>query len=474
MQPNIIFILVDQLRHDMLGCYGHPVAITPNIDQLAAHGVLFENFYATNPICLPSRASMITGKYVHDHHCHHNIDLMSSDEICFPALLRDNGYNTAVIGKLHLWEQWNGHCAVDHGFQFQSLTEGKHSQHSRVEESGMYYDYLNEHDLPLPFSYDSKEQINKMFWSRISEYSPDDHIDGVITNRAIRFIDQHDNKLRQRPFMMQIGLCSPHEFYDPPQGYYDLYEGIDIPEPTYVPDSVAQKSNMFRDAVDKKLTDFYLPKTAWGQETIEKVKAMRRHYLATISFIDDQVGKIVDALKRNAIYDNSVIVFAADHGEYQGDHGMIIKNNFLYEPNVHVPLIISAPATARENIRVDAFAQNVDLFATFLDIAGVAKPEKSYSRSLMPLVKGSAIEGREAVFAEMYDRRMIRKGKYKLLYYGNEKYLELYDVDIDPLEQHNLIYAGNPDRDGYNEIVKELLMELVDFFINTEAAPDSV
>ncbi len=469
MQPNIVFILVDQLRHDMLSCYGHPTAITPNIDKLAENGVLFENFYATNPICLPSRVSMITGKYVHNHHCHHNINDVDRDEICFPALLRDNGYNTAVIGKLHLWEQWTGHSAVDHGFQFKSMTEGKHSLHSRVEESGMYYDYLNEHGLPLPFSYDSTDQINKMLWSRISEYSPDDHIDGVITNRAIRFINQHDNKLQQRPFMLQVGLCSPHEFYDPPQEYYDMYEGVEIPEPVYNPDSVAQKSKMFRDAVDKKLTDFNLPKTIWNQETIAKVKDMRRHYLATISFIDAQVGKIVDALKKNGIYDNTVIVFAADHGEYQGDHGMIIKNLFLYEPNLHVPLIISAPKFIRQNIQVEKFAQNIDLFATFLDFAGIPLPADSYSKSLIPLAKSDDATGREAVFAEIYDRRMIRKGKDKLLYYGKDKYLELYDVESDPLEQHNLIHESNPDRHRYDNIVQELLVDLINFFIETES-----
>lgn len=468
MQPNIVFILVDQLRHDMLSCYGHSCAITPNIDKLAENGVLFENFYATNPICLPSRASMLTGKYVHDHHCHHNVDLMNRDEICFPALLRDNGYNTAVIGKLHAWEQWNAHCPVDHGFQYQSMTEGKHSIHSRVEESGMYYDYLKEHNLPLPFSYDSTEQINEMLWSRISEYSPDDHIDGLITNRAIRFIDQHQNKLRSRPFMMQVGMCSPHEFYDPPQEYYDLYEGIDIPEPVYDPDSVAQKSTMFREAVDKKLTDFKLPKTVWDKKTIEKVKDMRRHYLATITFIDAQVGKIVDALKRNGSYDNTVIVFASDHGEYQGDHGMIIKGHFLYEANVHVPLIISAPKMIRQNVRIKDLVQNVDLFATFLELAKVPKPESSYSKSLLPLTKDADASGRDSVIAEMYDRRMVRKGKYKLLYYSNEKYLELYDIETDPLEQNNLIYEKNQDKHSYDAIVQELMLELIDFFIETE------
>ena len=463
-QPNIIFILADQLRHDMLGCYGHHSVITPNLDQLATDGVLFENYYASNPICMPARVSMITGKYVHDHHCHLNQHLMGRDEVCFPALLRDNGYNTAMIGKLHLWEQWDRPGKADHGFQYTSIVEGKHSLHSRVEECGMYYDYLNEHDLPLPFNYDSSEQINEMLWARVSEYSPEDHIDGVITRRAVRFIDQHHHK----PFMMQVGLCSPHEFYDPPQKFYDMYEGVDIPDPVFSPESMATKSAFFNKFVTQKLEAFGLSQECWDEATIERVKEMRRHYLATVTFVDDLVGKIIQSLKDNGIYENSVIVFAADHGEYQGDHGMMIKGGMLYEPNVHIPLIISAPGRTRNGARIKDFAQNTDLFATFLDYAGVKKPEDSYSMSLRPLVECENATGRKCVFAEMNDRRMVRKGQYKLLYYREENFLELYDIEEDPLEQHNLFHSDNPARTEYSAIVQDLLLELVNFFIDTE------
>lgn len=467
-RPNIIFLISDQLRHDMLPTGGNSACIAPNIERLAETGTYFENCYATNPVCLPSRTSMITGKYCHEHHCQINQQVMARDEVCFPALLRDSGYFTAAIGKLHLWEQWVRPCKADVGFNLRNTIEGKYSLNSRVEESRLYFDYLADRGLELPHRFPKVDgDYERKLHARVSEYEDRDYIDTFLTTRAIRVIED----AFRGPFMLQLGLCSPHEFYDPPAEYLAMYDGVEIPGPVFSARSVARKSPSFRKFQREVTEKCSLPTDEWDDAAIERIKTMRRHYLATVTCVDRQVGRLIDALKKKGIYENTAIVFVADHGEFTGDHGAVDKNLFMYECNLHVPLIVHAPFLGTGGTRVGGLVQNLDVFSTVLEMAGVDVPANVSSRSLVPMLNDAGARGRTAVFAETFGRIMVRKGDFKLI--RDAEYAELYDLARDPMEQENLAVGADGRKTARPEIlriVSELENEIVEWFVRTEAA----
>lgn len=441
-RPNIVFLLPDQLRHDALGCYGHPSAITPNIDALAARGTRFANCYSTNPVCLPARAGMITGKYCNQHHCHSNANLPAATEVCWPALLRDSGYYTALVGKLHLWEQYRQPCfsAIDHGFQYKQMVEGKASLGNGVEESGWYFDYLRDRNLPMPHPWSSDPECLRRGFARISEYNEVDHIDGVIGARAVRQILE-GRKLsvkKNKPFCMQVGFCSPHESYDPPRKFFDMYEGVALRDPVFNPAHNRFKSPAFQAFVGLCAKKVGFSMDGYDADALERIRFMRRCYMATITTVDEQVGRIVQALKDAGVYENTAIIFTSDHGEFSGERGGIQKGPFLYEDNLHVPLIIHAPFLKTRPGVVDGLVQNMDIFATALDLAGLPCPKNSLSRSLVPLMRDRSAIAHDAVFAEASDRKMIRQGRYKLIVEKDPLGTELYDLEKDPRETANL------------------------------------
>lgn len=443
--PNIVFIVSDQLRHDMLGCYGNPVAITPNVDALAAGGTRFANCYSTNPFCLPARAGMITGRYCNQHHCHSNGQVLAPDEPCWPALLRDSGYYTALVGKLHLWEQYRDppFTPVDHGFQYAQIVEGKASFSSGVEESGWYFDYLSDRGLGAPHAWASDPECRRMAHARISEYGQADHIDGVIGARAARQIleGRKLSRRRDKPFCMQVGLCSPHDAYDPPREFFDMYD--EVPDPVFDPEENRAKSPAFRAYVERCAERVGYPLEGYDAESIERIRFMRRCYLATVTFVDHQVGRIVQAMKDAGVYDNTAVILTSDHGEFTGDRGAVQKDYFCYEENLHVPLILHAPFLDAPPGIAEGLVQNMDVFATALDLAGLAPPPSTPSRSLLPMVRDPSATVRDAAFAEHFDRKMVRQGRHKLIVENDPLGTELYDLDADPGETVNL--ARDPD-----------------------------
>ncbi len=466
IRPNIVFIFPDQLRADMLGCYGHPSAITPNIDALAAAGTQFNNCYSTNPVCLPARVSIITGKYCCQHHCHSNACIPAEDEICWPALLRDSGYYTALVGKLHLWEQYRKPCfsRIDHGFQYKQMLEGKSSIGNGVEESGWYFDILSDRDLPTPHPWPSDPDCARNGNARISEYDELDHVDGVIGSRAVRQILE-GRKLaakHDKPFCMQVGICSPHEAYDPPQRFFDMYEDVDIPDPVFDPLHNATKSPEFKAFVERSAKRVGFSMEGYDEDSLERVRFMRRCYLANVSFVDHQVGRIVQALKDSGVYEKTAIIFMSDHGDFIGERGGIQKDYFLYEDNLHVPLIIHAPFLKASPSRVDGLVQNLDIFATVLNLAGLPIPKQTLSRSLIPMIQKPTASGRDAAFGESFGRKMVRRGRWKLIlmFENDPDYIELYDLETDPDETTNL--ARDPSDSGKRTNNSEHLAVIAD------------
>jgi len=339
-----------------------------------------------------------------------------------------------------------------------NTVEGKFSLSSRVEESRLYFDYLRDRGLDLPYRFPHEDPaFYRKLATRVSEYADEDYVDTFLTTRAVRIIEDSG----RCPFFMQLGLCSPHHFYDPPQEYLDLYDGVDIPDPVFDPQATAQRSPSFR-RFQADVTDRHeLPREDWDEATLERLRRLRRHYLATVTCVDRQVGRVVDALKAKGIYENTAILFVSDHGEFTGDHGCVDKHLFMYECNVHVPLVVHAPFLGHVQARADGLVQNLDLFATILALGGVDPPGDVAARSLLPMLAEPNHPGRDVVIAQSADRIMLRKGHHKLV--RDAEFVELYDLAQDPWEQHNL--APDPT---HRERVLAMTHEIVNLMVETE------
>ena len=433
---NIIMIIADQLRPDMLGCYGNPVAKTPNIDGLAAQGILFENSYSTCPVCVPARASLLSGQYCATNGVYDNGGMLRSDEPTMCDFLNIDGFDTALIGKAHF-------IGPDqlHGFRRRPLTNVYPANLAFMPDRDAGLDSSNLHPNPIALDY-LGENVGIRSWSMEIDY------DEQVVQESLRYLAERKRvpvgsaqeplpPVNDQPFFLQISLNHPHEPFHVLQEYWDRYEGVDIPLPE-IPDG-------YRDLytpMDHSLARLH------GTDRIDvseagNLRTLRRAYLAAVSYFDDQVGKILAAVERFGLTEESMIVLVSDHGDMLGDKGMVQKR-VLYDPSVKIPLIFRFPRQSdyyRPGRRVGTPVSITDIAPTCLAVVGTEDYFGMDGESLLPLI-GSEDSGR-AVFCENYSEGvteaciMVRQGKWKYTRSvgGTER---LYDIDSDPGEWRDL------------------------------------
>ncbi len=420
-KPNILFIMADQLRPDSLGCYGDAVAITPNIDRLAKDGVAFDNCYVQNPLCCPSRYSILTGRYPHCHGVRSNWYEPHPGETSFGHQLSRAGYRTGMIGKMHL-TPWHDRF----GFDGRIIAEAKHNPGLRDD----YERFLNKHGHRRTDLYDySSKKFIRNGTAMKSRLPQELHIDSFVGRSACEYL-----RTAKEPFCLVASFNGPHNPYDPPAPYDELFINKSLPPRNMGDGEVEKKPKEAYNYINRRLGRPY--KT--DEMTDEQIHLTKAYYYANITLIDDWIGRIVETLKEQGLYENTVVVFMSDHGDLLGDHGLIFKQCF-YEQSVKVPLIIHAPALFPAG-RSPALVESIDLFNTLCDLAGVWPAEGVQSRSLLPLLGDPDLRDthREAAFSENYFGRLVRHENYKMVYYPGKTYGELYDLDEDPGEQDNL------------------------------------
>jgi len=434
-RPNILWICTDQQRYDTIHALGNPHIRTPNLDRLAAEGVAFTHAFSQSPVCTPSRACFLTGRYPRTTRCRQNGQNFPRGELLITKMLADAGYDCGLVGKLHI--------------------SSAHNKTEQRVDDGYRVFHWSHHPAP---SWPNNAYIH---WLREKGYSWDDvyhqpkgahvwpgvpaelHQTTWCAEKTIEFITEQ----RDGPWLMSFNCFDPHHPFDPPEEYLRRYDPDAVPPPRYLPGELDNKPEFQR--VDHQ--------GAYGGKGMSSARLTEREhreivaaYYAMIELIDDQVGRVLDVLEETGQRENTIVIFMSDHGEMLGDHGILLKGPYFYDCAVRVPLIISWPGRFAQGLRSDALVELMDLAPTLLEALGMEVPRRMQGKSFLPILEGSAPphEHREFVFAEYYNAMpghnhsafgtMIRDRRYKICVYHGRDEGELYDLEQDPDEFYNL------------------------------------
>jgi len=427
VKPNIILIMTDQQRFDCVGAMGNPYISTPHIDRLASDGSLFLNAYSSTPSSTPARAGLLTGCSPWKHGMLGYYKVAEKYPYEMPQMLRDAGYYTFGIGKMHYTPQRNLH-----GFHGALLDES-----GRVESPDFVSDYRQWLVMESPGTNPDSTGIG---WNAHTgkKYTLDKELHPTqwTGNEAIRFIENY--KL-DKPLFLKISFARPHSPYDPPQQYADMYKDREIKNPW-----IGNWSSDFADRPNS-------PDAAFGDFGLEHAIESRRFYYGAITFIDDQIGRIIDALKEKGIYENSLILFISDHGDMLGDH-YHWRKTYAYEGSSHIPFIVKPPKNTfhSKNMKLTQVVELRDILPTFLDIAGIEKPAQMDGMSVIPLLEDPDSKWREYIdmeHAEIYEKNNywsgLTDGRMKYIWFFHTGKEQLFDLSKDPGELTDL--SNNPD-----------------------------
>ncbi len=429
-QANILLIMTDQQRYDSLGCYGCKAVNTPNLDRLASEGVLFENCVVANPICTPSRASMWTGKDLPGHGVYRLYDNLHEDEVLFPVHLQKSGYRTGLFGKMHV-SSMDKEAQVRHPNDGFDVYEWCNEASSRMgSEFHGYRKWLEEKNPEL-----CARMIRE--GRGVKNVPQELHLTHWAAERTINFIENSG----EQPWFACMSVFDPHNPYDRgPQKYMDKIKVENIPAP--LSSDLGRKPEAhLRESHGGYMGDFQ-------NFTEQDIIDMRRGYYSTLELLDDEVGRVFEHLEKNGQFDNTLIIFTSDHGDMLGDHQLMAKGAFFYDPCIKVPLIMRWPGKLQAGSRISAPVQNYDIASTVLNVAGL---EADYD--LIRAANGDQTALRNYVFCRYRNTgvcsgkcywepeihaTMIRNERWKLCYYHSSDEGELYDMRNDPDEKDNL------------------------------------
>ncbi|MCC6175617.1 MAG: sulfatase-like hydrolase/transferase [Chloroflexi bacterium] len=448
-QPNILLLMSDQHRADAMGCAGSSVVRTPGLDRLAADGVRFTDAICTSPLCMPSRASLTTGLYAHNH------GLLDNDSgsllpyaPTFMRALQQAGYHTAGIGKFHYFLH-GGISDLDElhermlGYGFDEILETEGKEMSEVH-AGPWTRYLAQHGLEDVHRADfrTRRKEHPPWYAGPSPLGEEHHHDAFIGREAVRWLDAYQD---ERPFFLWVGWVGPHLPWDAPGRYATLYDPAEFPVPPLEDLSDAPV------AVRRRVEQFGLDRAS-----LDDLRRMMAAYYGLVSHVDSWVGAILDALDRRGGRDNTLVIYTTDHGEMLAEHGLIQKSVF-YEGAVRVPLIVRYPERFAPGV-ADAPVELVDLTPTLLEYGDAEPLPTCEGRSLTPLLQqpDSVPEGwRDAVFSELRGEFMIRTERYTYVYRVSETRQELFDRIADPAQLRNL--SGAPAASEVEHQLRERL-----------------
>ena len=472
-RPNIVMIMADQHRADVMGCAGDVTVQTPRLDALAAEGLRFSRVSCQGPLCMPARASFLTERYVRDHGVYTNWTEVPEGWPTYLQALQSVGYHTVQLGKAHLVRDDVLEIAhVDelapklhaHGF-----TEVIESGDKFTRTANRYLDHLDERGLLDRYrqhiadrSYQGENEsgvgatkVVSMWDATPSPVPLSDYIDTWHGDTAVRWIEQTDHP---DPFFLFVGFPGPHDPWDAPAEAVERYgpSSPTAPTSTMRPDVEAAGvyGGLLRGMLDLSDSDTMID---------EAISDMRRAYFANISVIDDAVGRIVDAVAARGL-DDTWIIYTSDHGEMGGNHRMMSKC-VLYEQAVRVPLIIHPPGGCDPMV-IDELVEQIDVPATIRAIAGAPEVARSDGRSLLGHLDGSAPEARTVSVSENWGFGSFETDRYRLVVDEDRAVpCQLFDLATDPFEDHNVV--AEP---GHAEVLAELMATIVQPFLATPPA----
>ncbi len=410
--PNFVFFLTDDQRWDAMSCAGNEILQTPNMDRIAEQGVRFENMFVTTSLCGPSRASFLTGKYVHNHGVRRNGEALSMEQKTFPEILKEAGYETAFIGKWHNTDLGRGR-GFDYTFGFKG--QGRYHNPIISENFGPFKEYQG-------------------------------HVTDVLTDHAIKFLEQD----HERPFCLLLWYKAPHRSWLPAKRFENLYRDTKMPKPLTFDDDYEGRPDAIKNA-DMKIGDF---------DDVPDLDMFLKNYYRTLVGVDENVGRVLDALERLRFDKDTVVIYSGDNGFFLGEHHFFDKR-LMYEPSIRIPLLVKYPKMVRPGTANQEMVLNVDIAPTILDLAGVPFPDDVDGESIKPLLMGKSVPWRSEFLYEYYEypavhmvrkNRGIRTKRWKYIHYFEDpQEFELYDIQNDPHEVNNLY--GNP---AFQDVVDQL------------------
>ncbi len=473
-QPNVIFIMTDEENLRALSCYRGSVSQTPTVDRMAREGVLYERAYCVYPVCMPSRAACMTGRYPHVNGVRSNGISLPRRELHLPGLLKMAGYRTALFGKDHCFRPQGEASAFD-----ERVTAMHFGLHEVPDDFGALAREATE------YHYNLRDQVSCAFGQAVLPYPPEVCDEGLITEAALRFID----RIGAQPFFMWLSYPGPHWPFTVPEAY----EGVVAPEDVDLPPQDELGTKPLCQRVTRKVLGFDAATEADWRRVISL-------YYGHCRYIDDMIGRVFERLDRAGLGEDTIVIFTSDHGDYLGEHGLLHKSNTMYDALTRIPYVWWWPGRFPAGARTDALTENVDLLPTVLDLCGAQTPPGvqglSHARALLGEEDYPA---REACFSEAGTEvrphrpkslddlealsnpfenwrrvtaegywggrvKMVRTDRWKYVWYDTGE-AELYDMDADPWELRNL--APVP---GHEEIVAEHKDRLLNWCVASEDA----
>jgi len=452
-KPNIVFLFTDDQTYSSIHALGNNEIITPNLDRLVANGTTFTHAYNmgawSGAVCAASRAMIMSGRSVwRANKFRHNWKKGDSINKTWGKLMENAGYDTYMTGKWHIdtpakkvfkqvvhqragmpKDAWNHRKMVAKFDSLAKINRKKAEGKSLAEIKGLGSEKI------MPIGYNRPTSPDDKSWSPSDPkfggfWKGGEHWSKVLADDALNFINRA--KTKEDPFFMYLAFNAPHDPRQAPQEFQDMYDlnKISLPKswmPEYPDRNLIANGNNLR---DEALAPF--PRTEYA------TKVHIKEYYASITYLDVQVGKILDALEASGKMDNTYIILTADHGLAMGRHGLLGKQN-LYDHSIRPPLLITGPNIPKNN-KVDADVYLQDVMATSLDLAGIKKPNYVFFNSFKNLALGKQKESnyKEIYGAYLKVQRMIRKDGYKLLVYPGAKKVKLFDMNNDPEEMNNL------------------------------------
>ena len=435
-KPNIIYILCDDHRFDAMSCMGHPFLETPHLDAMAKNGVQFTNAFVTNSLCSPSRASILTGLYPHNHGVGDNYNPVDPKLKFFPQYLQQAGYETAFIGKWHMGDIDEPQRGFDHWCAFRG--------------QGTYYPDGHGTTRVVPQTRYDGFNING---KRVPQKG---YITDELTDYAIAWMKER--KAQEKPFFCYISHKAVHSDFVGRDGERGKYKDKPWKPPVTFANTPENRKGKPRWLIDQRNSrhgsDYGYNLKAFDVETYHK------RYCEALSAVDDNVGRVMAYLKSSGDYDNTIVVYMGDNGFHFGEQGLIDKR-VAYEPSIRVPLLVQYPAKLKAGMKVDKVVANIDIGPTMMEVAGQATPDEMDGASFWKLAMGQSIPWRDALLYEYYWEWnypmtptifAVRGQRYKYIRaHGVWDTDELYDLQEDPDERFNLIRS-----EEHQEIVSQM------------------
>ena len=449
LRPNILLIMADQLRADVLSCAGGDAG-TPALDEIAAEGIRFTECCTVSPLCVPARISLMTGLYPHTTGVWRNVDYVLSPQANnWIKVIQDAGYETSVFGKLHLHTDFGDMINREplvhrYGFDVVNEVSGPHSTCQTRTYMSEEWKLLGIWDK---FCEDMLSRT-KGPYAKPSPLSAYDYYDSYVGRKAKEYLQEY---IGTKPWFCYVSFPGPHEPWDAPFPYSEMYSPEKMKEP--LPPVQDMNPGRARGEYDKLLENKIILCTK------EESKKIQANYCGSVSLIDERIGEIIDVIKSRGEWDNTVVIFTSDHGELNGDHGLVHKRNF-FRSVLNVPLIIRTPITAKRGGSVsDTLINLLDIGPTATEFAGKSLTYEQFGKSLCPYLDNMTTVHRNSILSEYNGELMYYDKDWKMVVNKNGEAYLLFDEINDPQELNNL--AAMPEYAETEKILKNRLLDLL-------------